>query len=158
MVGVHNYFIPIHLIHLLDDSAIVSSSPMLGPDISVTSASIIRSGHLPPPQLGIINEIERAIKALSRTQAVKERICEYIQNEVSNTRVHLQYVPLHCQIPRHFIYSIFVDITWTLLSMKRLQYRCPIISIFSVFCDISPVADYLQHGVCSIVARITSRP
>lgn len=131
---------------------------MLGPDISVTSASIIRSGHLPPPQLGIINEIERAIKALSRTQAVKERICEYIQNEVSNTRVYLQYVPLHCQIPRHIIYPTFVDNTWPLLFVKQLQYRCPIIPNFSVFCDISSVADYLQHGVCSIVDRITSRP
>jgi len=43
----------------------------------------MRSGHLPTPQLGIIGEIERAIKALARTQAVKERICEYIQQEVS---------------------------------------------------------------------------
>jgi hypothetical protein len=43
----------------------------------------MRSGHLPTPQLGIIVEIERAIKALARTVAVKERICEYIQQEVS---------------------------------------------------------------------------
>ncbi|EKM79939.1 hypothetical protein AGABI1DRAFT_72653 [Agaricus bisporus var. burnettii JB137-S8] len=57
------------------------SSPVLGPEGSVTTASIIRSGHLPSPQLGIIGEIERAIKALSRTQPVKERICEYIQQE-----------------------------------------------------------------------------
>ncbi|KAF8969370.1 component of IIS longevity pathway SMK-1-domain-containing protein [Flammula alnicola] len=52
-----------------------------GPETSVTTASIIRSGHLPPPQLGIISEIERAIKSLARTQVVKERICEYIQQE-----------------------------------------------------------------------------
>lgn len=58
-----------------------SSSPHLGPNDSITTASIIRSGHLPTPRLGIIGEIEKAIKALARTQAVKERICEYIQQE-----------------------------------------------------------------------------
>ncbi|KIM46489.1 hypothetical protein M413DRAFT_441578 [Hebeloma cylindrosporum] len=56
------------------------SAPLLGSD-SVTTTSIIRSGHLPTPQLGIITEIERAIKTLARTQLVKERICEYIQQE-----------------------------------------------------------------------------
>ncbi|KAJ3501132.1 hypothetical protein NLJ89_g9480 [Agrocybe chaxingu] len=56
------------------------SSPLLG-ETSVTTASIIRSGHLPTPQMGIISEIERAIKSLARTQQVKERICEYIQHE-----------------------------------------------------------------------------
>ncbi|KAF9567405.1 DUF625-domain-containing protein [Agrocybe pediades] len=64
-----------------DDGLMVSSSPLLGPEASVTTSSIIRSGHLPPPQLGIISEIERAIKSLARTQPVKERICEYIQQE-----------------------------------------------------------------------------
>ncbi|KAJ3558761.1 hypothetical protein NP233_g11438 [Leucocoprinus birnbaumii] len=65
----------------LEDANGLSSSPLLGADGSITTASIIRSGHLPPPQLGIIGEIERAIKALARTQPVKERICEYIQQE-----------------------------------------------------------------------------
>ena len=62
----------------LDDRG---SSPLAD---SVTTANVIRSGHLPAPQLGVISEIERAIKALARTQAVKERICEYIQHEVSH--------------------------------------------------------------------------
>jgi protein phosphatase-4 regulatory subunit 3 len=63
-----------------------SSSPLIGPNESITTASIIRSGHLPTPRLGIIGEIEKAIKALARTQAVKERICEYIQQEASALR------------------------------------------------------------------------
>jgi hypothetical protein len=33
--------------------------------------------------MGIIVEIEKAIKTLSRTAALKERVCEYIQQEVS---------------------------------------------------------------------------
>lgn len=61
----------------------MSSSPMIGSEPSITTASIIRSGHLPQPQLGIIGEIERAIKTLARTAVIKERICEYIQTEVS---------------------------------------------------------------------------
>ncbi|KAH9482349.1 hypothetical protein JR316_0004447 [Psilocybe cubensis] len=64
----------------MSDDPTVVSSPLLG-ETSVTTSSIIRSGHLPPPQLGIISEIERAIKALARTQTVKERICDYIQRE-----------------------------------------------------------------------------
>ena len=34
--------------------------------------------QLPQPTLGIIGEIERAIKTLSRSQTAKERLCEYI--------------------------------------------------------------------------------
>jgi len=56
-----------------------SSSPLAGPEPSITTASIIRSGHLPQPALGIITEIDRAIRALSRTPAIKDKICEYIQ-------------------------------------------------------------------------------
>jgi hypothetical protein len=67
-----------------DDQSNISSSPQIGPEpTSVTTAGIIRSGHLPRPELGIIGEIERAIKTLARTQTLKERICEYIQQEVS---------------------------------------------------------------------------
>ncbi|KAG6910155.1 hypothetical protein DXG01_012914 [Tephrocybe rancida] len=59
-----------------------SSSPHIGPDPpSITTTAIIRTGHLPQPQLGVIGEIEKAIKHLARTQPVKERICEYIQTE-----------------------------------------------------------------------------
>ncbi|KAF8897883.1 component of IIS longevity pathway SMK-1-domain-containing protein [Infundibulicybe gibba] len=64
-----------------EDPATVASSPVVGSETSVTTASIIRSGHLPTPTLGIIGEVEKAIKALARTQPVKERICEYIQQE-----------------------------------------------------------------------------
>ncbi|KAH7916787.1 component of IIS longevity pathway SMK-1-domain-containing protein [Hygrophoropsis aurantiaca] len=64
---------------LEDQTAIGSSSP--GADHSVTTATIIRTGHLPSPQLGFISDIERAIKALARGQTVKEKICEYIQRE-----------------------------------------------------------------------------
>lgn len=62
-------------------SVIGSSSPILGPESSATTSSIIRSGHLPTPQMGIIGDIEAAIKGLARTPVVKERICEYIQHE-----------------------------------------------------------------------------
>ncbi|EGN92042.1 hypothetical protein SERLA73DRAFT_117880 [Serpula lacrymans var. lacrymans S7.3] len=64
-----------------DHIGIGLSSPSAGSEHSVTTASIIRSGHLPTPQLGIIAEVERAIKALARTQTVRDKICEYIQRE-----------------------------------------------------------------------------
>ncbi|KAJ4479126.1 component of IIS longevity pathway SMK-1-domain-containing protein [Lentinula aciculospora] len=47
---------------------------------SVATATIIRTGHLPTPHMGMIGEIDKAIKTLARTQQVKEKICEYIQN------------------------------------------------------------------------------
>ena len=65
-----------------DHTATGSSSPLIGPNESITTTSIIRAGHLPTPRMGIMGEIERAIKALARTQVVKEKICEYIQQEV----------------------------------------------------------------------------
>ena len=67
---------------LLKDHQAESSSPLVGPEPSITTASIIRSGHLPQPALGIIMEIDRAIRALSRTPAIKDKICEYIQRAV----------------------------------------------------------------------------
>jgi hypothetical protein len=67
---------------LRPDHQAESSSPLAGPEPSITTASIIRTGHLPQPALGIIMEIDRAIRALSRTPAIKDRICEYIQRAV----------------------------------------------------------------------------
>ncbi|KAJ3985763.1 component of IIS longevity pathway SMK-1-domain-containing protein [Lentinula detonsa] len=56
------------------------SSPLPEPS-SIATAAIIRTGHLPNPHMGMIGEIDKAIKTLARTQQVKEKICEYIQNE-----------------------------------------------------------------------------
>ena len=71
-------------LHIEEDMNL-TSSPLIGPEgpePSVTTANIIRSGRLPQPQMGIIGEIDTAIKHLARTAVVKERVCEYIQNEV----------------------------------------------------------------------------
>ncbi|KAG7097393.1 hypothetical protein E1B28_004743 [Marasmius oreades] len=60
-----------------------SSSPILGSESNSSSitSEIVRTGHLPTPRMGIVTDIERAIKALSRAQQVKERLCEYILSE-----------------------------------------------------------------------------
>lgn len=62
---------------------IPSSSPFNGAENSITSTNILRLGHLPQPALGNIGEIDKAIKTLARTVTIKERLCEYIQREVS---------------------------------------------------------------------------
>jgi protein phosphatase-4 regulatory subunit 3 len=62
------------------ENRVGSSSPRLDIQLSKTVATI-RSGHLPEPELGIIPDIERAIKALVRGQ-IREKICECIQREV----------------------------------------------------------------------------
>lgn len=41
----------------------------------------MRTGHLPTPHIGVLGDIDKAIKILARTQPLKEKICEYIQNE-----------------------------------------------------------------------------
>lgn len=68
------------------ETRVGSSSPRLDLQHSKTAA-IIRSGHLPEPELGVIPDIERAIKALVRGQAIRERICEYIQREVRYSKI-----------------------------------------------------------------------
>lgn len=73
------------------EEAGLSSSPMIGPEQSITPSSVFRTGQLPHPQLGIMGEIERAIKSLARNATFKERICECIQTEVSLTRGDLCY-------------------------------------------------------------------
>ncbi|OJA07985.1 hypothetical protein AZE42_01086 [Rhizopogon vesiculosus] len=65
---------------LIGESRVGSLSPRLDLQHSKTAA-IIRSGHLPPPVPENVPDIERAIKTLVRGQAIKERICEYIQRE-----------------------------------------------------------------------------
>ena len=69
----------------------MSSSPIPGSEPSISTTSIIRSGHLPQPQMGIIGDIERVIKSLARTTSIKERICEYIQTEVSMISFYLSF-------------------------------------------------------------------
>ncbi|KAJ7246580.1 component of IIS longevity pathway SMK-1-domain-containing protein [Mycena haematopus] len=61
-----------------DEHTLVSSSPIIGPE---PSTNIHRGGQLPTPQLGMIADIERAIKGLSRQGQIKERLCEYIMQE-----------------------------------------------------------------------------
>ncbi|KAI0355408.1 DUF625-domain-containing protein [Trametes cingulata] len=70
--------------HMNASEMAMTSSPVIGPEgteTSLTTANIIRSGRLPQPQMGIIGDIDTAIKTLARTAVVKERVCEYIQNE-----------------------------------------------------------------------------
>ncbi|KAG8933667.1 Platinum sensitivity protein [Tulasnella sp. 417] len=57
-----------------------SSSPTRDPR-AISANSIINAGRLPEPTLGIIGEIDKAIKFIGRTAAGKEKICEYIVQE-----------------------------------------------------------------------------
>ncbi|KAF7352367.1 SMK-1 domain-containing protein [Mycena venus] len=61
-----------------DEHTLVSSSPVTGPE---PATNLRGGGQLPTPQLGIIADIERAIKGLSRQPQIKERLCEYIMQE-----------------------------------------------------------------------------
>ncbi|KAI0371515.1 DUF625-domain-containing protein [Pilatotrama ljubarskyi] len=73
-----------HFYRCIREEMAMTSSPVIGPEgseTSLTTANIIRSGRLPQPQMGIIGDIDTAIKTLARTAVVKERVCEYIQNE-----------------------------------------------------------------------------
>ncbi|KAJ7887515.1 component of IIS longevity pathway SMK-1-domain-containing protein [Mycena olivaceomarginata] len=58
-----------------DEHTLITSSPVIGPEPSTNR------GQLPTPQLGIIPDIERSIKGLSRQGQIKERLCEYIMQE-----------------------------------------------------------------------------
>ncbi|KAJ6560379.1 component of IIS longevity pathway SMK-1-domain-containing protein [Mycena capillaripes] len=61
-----------------DEHALISSSPVIGPE---PATNLRGGGQLPAPQLGLIADIERAIKGLSRQGQIKERLCEYIMQE-----------------------------------------------------------------------------
>ncbi|KAH7100629.1 DUF625-domain-containing protein [Auriculariales sp. MPI-PUGE-AT-0066] len=58
-------------------------SPTIGPEPQTTS-QIIQSGRLPQLTLGLLKEVDMAIKALSRSSTAKGRLCEYI--------IHKNYV------------------------------------------------------------------
>ncbi|KAG8965922.1 Platinum sensitivity protein [Tulasnella sp. 419] len=62
-----------------DDPSLHSSSPSRDRPISATT--IINAGRLPEPTMGIIGEIDKAIKFIGRTPSGKEKICEYIVQE-----------------------------------------------------------------------------
>ncbi|KAJ7098713.1 component of IIS longevity pathway SMK-1-domain-containing protein [Mycena belliarum] len=60
----------------VSDERNVSSSPVVGgPD------AVVRDNQLPAPRLGNIADIDRALKGITKTQPVKERLCEYIMAE-----------------------------------------------------------------------------
>ncbi|KAH8824742.1 component of IIS longevity pathway SMK-1-domain-containing protein [Flagelloscypha sp. PMI_526] len=63
-----------------------SSSPALNPSDSfqtgrIAISSFLRDNHLPSPSLGVLDQIELTIRSLGRTQALKERLCEYLIGE-----------------------------------------------------------------------------
>lgn len=66
--------------HLNSKGEGVTSSPTIGPE-PLTYSQIIQSGRLPQPSLGVIKEVEHAIKALGRAGTAKGRLCEYIINK-----------------------------------------------------------------------------
>ncbi|KAJ7118588.1 component of IIS longevity pathway SMK-1-domain-containing protein [Mycena crocata] len=61
-----------HHITISDENA--TSSPIVGQEVQ-------RSGSLPTPQLGLIADIDKAIKNVAKQGPVKERLCEYIMQE-----------------------------------------------------------------------------
>ncbi|KAF9503013.1 hypothetical protein BS47DRAFT_1490525 [Hydnum rufescens UP504] len=72
-----------------DDSSLsplASGSGSLGSRL--TAASIVASGCLPEPALGIIGEVEAAIKVIAKTLHGRERICEYLLNEMVSMNNH----------------------------------------------------------------------
>ncbi|KAG8869734.1 Platinum sensitivity protein [Tulasnella sp. 331] len=62
-----------------------SSSPLshrgAGGPRPVSANSIVQAGRLPEPCLGIISEIDKAIKFIGRTNQGREKICEYLVRE-----------------------------------------------------------------------------
>ena len=68
------------------DAVGLSSSPLIGPEPAIAN-SLMRGGNLPKPSLSTIADIERAVKTVARIPALKERICEYIQSDVSRLRL-----------------------------------------------------------------------
>lgn len=79
------------LIHLFDcsgryvDDMLISSSPVPSPSPSLSLNMIHRAGRLPVPQLGIMHDVRDAIKSLQRGGHLRERICEFIRAEVSES-------------------------------------------------------------------------
>ncbi|KAF9518815.1 hypothetical protein BS47DRAFT_1337947 [Hydnum rufescens UP504] len=66
-----------------DDSSLSPLASGSGSSQScLTVASIIASGRLPEPALGIIGDVDAAIKVIAKTLHGRARICEYILNEV----------------------------------------------------------------------------
>ncbi|KAF9502987.1 hypothetical protein BS47DRAFT_1490530 [Hydnum rufescens UP504] len=83
----------------------------------LTAASIVASSHLPEPALGIIGEVEAAIKVIAKTLHGRERICEYLLNEdyiKSLIDVMEQAEDLESLTDLHALYSIM----HTILSMN----------------------------------------
>ena len=76
---------PAHLYVFLDgeDSSSSPLTPGSSSQSRLTVASIVASGRLPDPALGVIADIDTAIKVIAKNIHGRERICEYILSEVS---------------------------------------------------------------------------
>ncbi|KAF9513249.1 hypothetical protein BS47DRAFT_980933 [Hydnum rufescens UP504] len=101
-----------------DDSSLSPLASGSGSSHSrLTVASIVASGRLPEPALGIIGDLEAAIKVIAKTLHGRERICEYILNEdyiKSLIDVMEQAEDLESLTDLHALYSIM----HTILSMN----------------------------------------
>lgn len=91
----HRPRLPSSIQYLAADDTVLISSPVLGPENPPPNGLVmgfISMNHLPPPALGNINDVERAIKHLARNQASKDRVCEFIVQEVSVHYILTQHV------------------------------------------------------------------
>ena len=52
---------------------------------TVAAMKFLRNGQLPSPTMGAIEEVGRALKAISRSPSVKERLCELFIQQVRST-------------------------------------------------------------------------
>ncbi|GJE87442.1 hypothetical protein PsYK624_035250 [Phanerochaete sordida] len=67
--------------HLTSGGLSSPGGPGPGPEPSLVANALLRGGGLPKPALGTIAEIDKTMKTIARMPALKERVCEIIQNE-----------------------------------------------------------------------------
>lgn len=76
-----------------NEEPLSSSSPPSGRPITFTS--IVHASQLPPPQFGIMLEVERAINHVGRNANLRDRLCEHIITTVCKFSSGLTPLSLH---------------------------------------------------------------
>ena len=110
----------------------LSSSPQLG---EALATNFVRT-RLPQPTLGNIGDIEKIIRVNSRLQGPKERVCEFIQSEVS----------------AHVIFPLVFCVGLNVLSAPPQDYIKSLIDVLIQAEDLESLENL--HALCSCMQTI----
>jgi protein phosphatase-4 regulatory subunit 3 len=105
----------VHILASDENEDPLTSSPPSG---RVTFNSIVHASQLPPPQFGIMLEVERAINHVGRNPNLRDRLCEHI---ISTVRPNHSFGLFVLNLPIQDYIRLMIDLASQSEDLEQLE-------------------------------------